>query len=151
MGFLWATLTDPDTIGNCYRWYAQRINKYTYGELQGEMKDPFQIAPFGSAFDDKFFNGLEFEFAYNRGEIGNMEGPDDEGPEEGFFKDNDTVVVKYTTIDRKTFYYLRALENSAASAGSPFATAGNIPSNVKNGHGFFMGFGAVYDTVICLP
>src|SRR4051812_45874079 len=28
LGFAWAHLTDPDTIGNYYRWFAKRINHY---------------------------------------------------------------------------------------------------------------------------
>src|SRR5205085_2894060 len=32
LGFAWAHLTDPDTIGNCYQWKAQRINHYKYGD-----------------------------------------------------------------------------------------------------------------------
>ena len=27
LGFAWAHLTDPDTTGNCYRWFAKRLNK----------------------------------------------------------------------------------------------------------------------------
>lgn len=151
LGFMWASLTDPDTVGNNYRWYAQRINKHTFGVQNGEQKDAFPVAPLGSVFDDKFFNGLSFEFAYQRGEVGNIENQDDEGPEEGYFKDYDTVVVKFTTIDRKTFYYLRTLEDQVSTTGSPFASAGNLPGNVAGGHGMFIGYGVVYDTVPCIP
>lgn len=156
LGFMWATLNDPDTAGNSYRWYAQRINQYLYeypdypnGPVKGTMKDPFQIAPFGSVFDDKFFNGISFELEYNRGEIGNLEGPDDEGPEEGYFKRGDTVVIKFTTIDHSTFNHLRALENQAATNGSPFASPGNLPTTVVGGIGNWAGYAATFDTVIC--
>ncbi len=155
LGFMWATLQDPDTAGNSYRWYAQRINQYLYnfpgpdGQVQGQQKDAFPIAPFGSVFDDKFFNGLSFDLQYNRGEVGNLEGPDDEGPEEGYFKSGDTVVLKFTSIDHATFLYYRALENQAATNGSPFAAPGNLPSNVEGGIGIWGGHGIFRDTVIC--
>lgn len=155
LGFLWATLTDPDTIGNCYRWYAQRINRYDYHypnynpDVYGTVKDPFQIAPIGSIFDDKFFNNLTFDFGYNRGEIGNLEGPDDEGPEEGYFKSGDTVVIKFCATTRENFLYIRALENQAATAGSPFSAPGNLPFNIEGGIGIWAGYAPAYDTVIC--
>lgn len=149
LGYIWANLTDPDTVGNYYRWYAQRINHHTYGPEEGTMKDPFPIAPFGSIVDDKFFNGLSFEFGYSRGEIGNLEGQDDEGPEEGYFKSGDTVVIKFCSTTRENFLYIRALENQAATVGSPFASPGNLPFNIEGGLGIWTGYAPFYDTVIC--
>ncbi len=151
LGFIWVEMDDPDTIGNSYRWFAQRINKYTYGPQQGEIKDAQPISPLGGIFDDKFFNGLKFEFAYNRGELGNFEGQDDEGPEEGFFKDGDTVVVKFVSMDRANYFYFRAMEDQVATNGSPFSSPGNLPSNIVGGRGVFTGYGAAYDTVVCVP
>ena len=113
------------------------------------QKDAFPIAPFGSVFDDKFLNGLSLEIEYNRGEVGNLEGPDDEGPEEGYFKRGDTVVIKFTTIDYLTYLHLRALEDQAATNGSPFASPGNLPSSVVGGIGLWAGYGVRLDTVIC--
>jgi len=149
LGFMYASLTDPAGEYNYYRWYAQRINKHTYGVEEGTVKDPFPIAPFGSIFDDKFFDGLTFEFPYNRGEIGTLEGQDDEGPEEGFFKSGDTVVIKFCTTTRDNFLYIRSLENQAATAGSPFASPGNLEYNIEGGIGIWTGYAPAYDTVIC--
>ena len=28
LGLIGARFSDPDTLGNCYRWFAQRINSY---------------------------------------------------------------------------------------------------------------------------
>jgi len=151
LGFIWVDMTDPDTIGNSYKWFAQRINHYTYGPEEGNIKDAQMIAPFGAIFDDKFFNGLSFEFAYNRGELGNYEGQDDEGPEERFFKNGDTVVVKFVSMDRPNYFYFRAMEDQWATNGSPFASPGNLPSNINGGLGVFTGYGAAFDTVICTP
>lgn len=155
LGFLFGTLVDPPEEGNSYRWFAQRINTYKYNypapydNVIGMQKDAFPIAPFGSVFDDKFLNGLSLEIEYNRGEVGNLEGPDDEGPEEGYFKRGDTVVIKFTTIDHLTYLHLRALEDQAATNGSPFASPGNLPSSVVGGIGLWAGYGVRLDTVIC--
>ena len=156
LGFLYAEFADPDTSGNCYRWFSKRINSYTYNyeepfnNVIGKQKDSIYIAPFGSATDDKFFNGLAFEFAVSRGEIGNFEGPDDEGPEEGYFKIGDTVAVKATAITYPTYLWVRSMEDQAFSAGSPFASPGNLPGNIDGGAiGIWAGYGIYYDTVIC--
>jgi hypothetical protein len=149
LGFVWAILSDPDTLGNNYRWYAKRNNTYKYGAELGQVKDPFHVAPLGSSVEDKFFNGKTFDFAYSRGEIGNIEGPDDEGPEEGYFKRGDTIEVKFCSVPREYFLYVRGLENQAASAGSPFASSGNLPNNIKGGLGIWTGIAPSFHQVIC--
>ena len=156
LGFIWAKFTDPDTVGNCYRWFAQRINSYTYNydppydNVKGTMKDNRPLAPIGSSTDDKLFNGLTFDFAFPRGEDGILEGPDDEGIEEGFYKRGDTVLVKSTTTTYPTYLYVRAMENQAVSNGSIFSSPGNLPYNMEgDGLGVFIGYGVSYDTLIC--
>ena len=156
LGFIWSKFTDPDTVGNCYRWFAQRINRYTYNyppphdSVLGQMKDSRPLAPIGSSTDDKLFNGLTFDFVFARGEDGIFEGPDDEGIEEGFFKRGDTVVVKSTTTTYPIYLYVRAMENAAVSNGSIFSSPGNLPYNVEgDGIGILYGYGVAYDTLIC--
>ena len=156
LGFLWTKFTDPDTLGNCYRWFSKRINSYTYNfdppydNVKGQQKDSIYIAPFGSSTDDKFFNGLSFEFAVARGEIGNFEGPDDEGAEEGYFKRGDTIAVKATSITYPTYLWVRSMEDQAFSTGSPFASPGNLPGNIEgDGVGIWAGYGIYFDTLIC--
>jgi hypothetical protein len=149
LGFVWASLADPVGEQNYYRWFAQRINQHTFGEEIGTQKDPFPIAPVVSVFDDKFFNGITFDFFYNRGEIGNLEGQDDEGPEERYFKSGDTIVVKFVSTTRENFLYIRSLENQAATAGSPFASPGNLVYNIDGGLGIWAGLAPAFDTLVC--
>jgi len=156
LGFIWANFSDPDTIGNCYRWSAKRINRYTYNypapydNVMGTVKDRRFLSPIGSSTDDKLFNGLSFDFVFPRGEDGALEGPDDEGLEEGFFKRGDTVVVKNMTTTYPVYLYVRAMENAAVSNGSIFSSPGNLPYNIEgDGIGIFMGYGVTYDTLIC--
>jgi hypothetical protein len=156
LGFIGTKFTDPDTLGNCYRWFAQRINTYKYNypppfdNVKGTVKDSRPLAPIGSSTDDKLFNGLSFEFAFTRGEDGNFEGPDDEGIEEGFFKTGDTILIKSTTTTYPVYLYVRAMENAAVSNGGIFGSSGNLPYNVQgDGIGIFYGYGVSYDTLIC--
>lgn len=148
LGFIYAQLSDPSTKGNAYRWYARRINSYTSGVDSGKVKDSDFIAPFNSAFDDEFFNGLTFPFAYNRGSVSGSEKEDDTGEERGYFKKGDTVVVKFTTIDEPVYQYYRSFYNSLGSSGSPFSSPANIKTNVKGGLGIWAGYGVSYDTLI---
>ena len=137
LGFVWAHLTDPDTLNNCYRWFAKRLGK-----------DVDFIAPFGSSFEDKFINGKSFDFAYNRGSIPNSSAIDDNNNEAGFFKKGDTIVVKFCSIDRGVYEFWRDAETQAGNNGSPFASPSNIKSNVIGGLGCFAAYSATYDTVI---
>jgi len=137
LGFAWANLTDPDTIGNCYRWMAKRITK-----------DDLFLAPVGSAFEDKFINGQSFVFNAFRGQIPNSSNPDDVNDEEGLFKKGDTIIVKFCTVDRGTFEFWRDAETQTSNNGSPFAVPSNIKSNITGGLGVFATYSPAYDTII---
>jgi len=154
LGILFGNLTDPDTSGNAYRWFAKRINRYPMNvpdeNLRGQQKDLTFIAPFGSVYDDSFFNGLSFEFAYPRGIESNSSKFDDLNDERAFFKVGDTVAIRGCTIDRASFKFIRSLEAQVGNQGSPFAVPFNLESNLTGGLGAFIGYGAVYDTIVCV-
>ncbi len=148
LGFIYANLTDPVGKGDAYRWFAKRINHFTFGEQNGKIKDNDFVAPFNSAFDDEFFDGKSFPFAYNRGRSAGARQEDDLNQERGYFKRGDTVVVKFTTIDEGVYQYYRSFYNSAANSGSPFASPANIKSNVSGGLGVWAGYGVSFDTLV---
>ena len=137
LGLAFARLSDPDTLGNYYRWFAKRKNK-----------DAQFIAPLGSVFEDKFINGLEFDFAYNRGQLRNSTAPDDNNEEAGLFKSGDTIIVRFTSVDRAVFEFWRDAETQLANTGSPFAVPANIQSNISGGTGLFATYSSAYDTII---
>lgn len=133
LGYVWATLTDPDTLNNCYRWMAKRVGK-----------DSSFIAPMGSSFEDKFINGTTFDFAYNRGAVLNSTAQDDNNDETGFFKKGDSIIVKYCTVDRSVYEFWRDADNQIGSNGSPFASPAPIRSNVNGGLGLFASYSPSY-------
>lgn len=137
LGWAWARLTDPDTLGNSYRWFAKRLNK-----------DDFFIAPLGSVFEDRFINGQSFNFPYLRGSIQNSEATEDNNEEAGFYKKGDTIVVKFCTTDFATYEFWRDAENQVSSNGSPFAVPSNLKSNINGGRGLFAAYTASFDTII---
>lgn len=148
LGFIWARMTEPDTLGNCYRWFAQRINRYTFGSESGRQKDSIFIAPLGSVFEDKFINGRAFNFSFPRGSTTNSGKDDDLNDERFFFKRGDTVVIKFASIDRAHFEFWRTAENQIQNNGSPFGSPAPITSNIIGGLGIWGGYGAAFDTVI---
>jgi hypothetical protein len=147
-GYIHALLTDPDTVGNQYRFYARRINK----DSTGAPLDPTFVTDFGSAFDDQYFNGQEFEFNFRRGlPPGVVEEESTETTEPFFFAENDTVVFKFCTLDDGSYKFVRAMEIQFFSNGNPFAAPADAPSNVSNNAlGVWAGYGVYMDTLICV-
>ncbi len=138
LGYAWAHMTDPVGQGNGYRWFAKRITK-----------DPAFLAPFGSAFDDKFIEGSSFDFAYYRPSIPGSSAPEDNNEQDGFYIIGDTVVVQFCTIGQREVNFFRTYENVVAGNGNPFAAPGVIKTNVEGGLGIFCGYSPSYDTIIC--
>lgn len=138
LGFAWAKLTDPDTVGNCYRWFAKRIGK-----------DSSFIAPIGSVFEDKFINGKSFDFAYNRGSVPNSTASDDTSEvESGFFKKGDVIVVKFCTINNASFKFWRSAETQSSNIGNPFANTTPLVSNINGAIGIWEGYSPSFDTIV---
>ncbi|MBX2980764.1 MAG: DUF4249 domain-containing protein [Flavobacteriales bacterium] len=147
LGFIWARLSDPDTIGNHYRWLAQRTN----AGPDGVAKDANFVAPFFSVFEDRYTNGLTFDFNFNRGARPFSNAEDDENEERGYFKRGDTVIVKLVSLDRASFKFYESFQSNVASAGDVFSNPANVISNVEGGLGVWSGWGSSLRTVICQP
>ena len=137
LGWTWARLSDPPAVENNYRWFAKRLGK----------DDDF-IAPIGSVIEDKFFDGLAFDFAYNRGSVPNSTAEDDNNEEEGYFKRGDTIVVKWACITKESFDFWRSAETQSSSNGNPFGSPAPLKSNIEGGIGIWEGFSFTLDTTI---
>jgi hypothetical protein len=139
LGFCWGHLTEPAGQGNNYRWLAKRITK-----------DQFFAAPFNSAFDDKFIDGKSFEFSYERPPQPNQQQANENDPEAGFYKQGDTIIVKFCTIGNNEYLFWRSYYANKASNGNPFAAPSNLQSNITGNNviGAFCGYGTSFDTVI---
>jgi len=138
LGFIWAILQDPATPINCYRWLAKRLGQ-----------DTTYIPPNESAFDDQFFNGKRFEFAYQRGALPGSKATDDTDAEAGYFKTGETVVVKFCTIDYTAYTFYSNYYFQENNNGNPFGSPAPIPTNINGGLGIWCAYGSSLDTVIC--
>lgn len=143
-GLIYGKLSDPSTIGNSYFWEVIRIKR---GKNNQNVDTRFYRTR-NPVFDDNFFNGKTFDFWY--------ENPrarfSDSIPENvrGLYPRNDSVVVKFSSIDKNTYNYFSNKYAQINSGGSPFASPINIPSNITNGAlGVFGGFATTYQLVIC--
>ena len=137
-GFSWAKITDSPVMGDAYRWEVKNLG------------DLFYSKPFQPFTDDRFYNGLTFEFSVENP----MSFRDStiEDQYRGYYKLGDTIVVKFSKLGKKEFQFFEKKYNQIYSGGNPFATPTNIPTNIEGGAlGVWAGFSPWYDTLICVP
>lgn len=135
LGFSWAKLNDPGANSDAYRWEVKYVSDAGFSK------------PFNPYFNDKFFNGLSFEFAYENPMSFNGEAPENE---QGYFKRGDTIVVKLSKLGQREFNFFDKKYTQMYTAGNPFATPTNIPSNIQGGaFGIWVGYSYWMDTLIC--
>ncbi len=140
LGFIYTDFTDPDSLGNAYRWSAMRIGK-----------DPGLLYPTISTVEDVLFNGLTFEFSQFR-PVTAADFEDDANPDEiGFYKTGDTVIVRWDHIDRGVYEAISSMEEQLQAQGSPFANPADVRSNIEGGIGLWVAYSPFVDTVICIP
>jgi hypothetical protein len=136
-GYLWFNLTDPPQLGDNYRIFVKR---------QG--KDNTFVPVLGSVYNDDFSNGLTFDFYVARGHLPNDTTSAEVEGTDFYFKRNDTLIVKFCTIDRGVYNFYRTFEQEVFNNGNPFASPTTIQSNINNGLGVWACYGAAYDTII---
>lgn len=135
-GFTWAKLTDPAAGSDAYCWEVKYLSDVNFSKT------------FNPYFNDKFFNGLTFEFGYENPM--SFQDTTANNPYRGFYKLGDTVVVKFSKIGPKEFNFFEKKYNQMYSGGSPFAVPTNVPSNISNGAlGVWAAYSPWYDTLIC--
>lgn len=140
VGTINANLTDPDTLGNYYKFYSKRIGE-----------DTRFISPAGSTVDDRFVNGESFPFFYFRSD--DPLNPDTtlapSNPRSFYWEVGDEVAIKYVTMDYNSFQFWLTKEADEQSGGSPFSAPVTTVSNITGGLGIWGGYGVALDTVIC--
>jgi hypothetical protein len=132
---LMALFKDPDTTGNYYRYFTKRNN------------EEFKTGYFGSVFDDLFWNGIQIDAPFPRGQ---NKTEDFDRDTYSYFLKGDHVSLKLASVDQRTFNFWRTLEQDDAGSGNPFGTATKILSNVEGGLGVWSGYGISIDTLTIL-
>jgi len=144
-GYAWATLSDPVNQFDAYKWEVQRINT----DVNGDLLDANFVEPFSPIFDDQFFDGLTFDFFYDNPQAYEDGVLEDEA---GLYTLGDTVVIKFSKMDKNVFEFMEKKYTQLSTAGNPFATPTNILNNLTGGAlGVWAGYSPSFDTLICQP
>ena len=143
-GYAYAHLTDPADKYNAYFWEVLRSN---IGK-DGKSEDLKFHKTGNPVFDDQFINGVSFEFFYENPRTWR----DTSIPQlfRGLYKKNDTVIVKFSSLDKSTFNFLEKKYVQVNNGTNPFSIPINIPTNITGGAlGYFGGYSTTYYTLIC--
>ena len=136
-GFVWAHLSDPDTLGNGYRWEQKLTTETKF------------VSPVGSTYDDKIVNGKSFDFLSQKPFDTNNDSLD---RTTAFYYDiTDTVIIKFSAINKASFDFWRTLDVSKSNNGNPFAAPITPVTNINGGLGVFAGYAVSYDTAVYKP
>jgi hypothetical protein len=126
-------VTDPPGYGNYIRYFTQVNNQDFYPGLN-------------SVFDDQIIDGKTYDVQVEKGVTKNEKVKREEL---GFFNKGDTVIVKFTNIDKSSFDFWRTWEFSYQSVGNPFSSPGKVIGNISNnGLGSFCGYAVQYKRMI---
>ena len=129
---LYSNVSVPDTFGNFLRYKTKRNN------------EPYYTPASGSVWDDKLWVGLHIALPIERGQ--NPDAKIDFNTDFLFYK-GDTVSVKWSNIDSKTYNFFYTLENDGGN--SPFSSPVKIKTNITNGLGVWAGYATkYYNTII---
>lgn len=125
------TFTVPDTFGNYVRYWTQR-NQEPYYKPAGQ-----------SVFDDRLFVGTTVTLPLERG---TSEDEEFDPNLWDFYRKGDTVRLKWSNIDRKTYQFFNTMEND--NGDSPFSTPSIVQSNIEGGLGVWAGYVLSRDSIV---
>ena len=144
-GYSWAKLQDPPGQFDAYKWEVRRINKTNSEDLDQTFRRGF-----GAYREDRYFDGLTFDFSYQNP----LKRKDSTHLElyKRYYRLGDSVVVKFSKMDRKTYDFFDKKSAQMESSDNPYSTPINIPTNLTGGAlGIWAGFSPWYDTLYCMP
>lgn len=125
--------SDPPGEKNYYRIYTWRLGK-----------DDRYVSAFLMAIDDQYFDGEQVGFSISLPPKSLLSTDDSE-----FFRAEDTVLVKLSTMDKASFDFWDSYQEEVINATNPFASSmQNLASNVEgDGLGIWCGYGVDVDTI----
>jgi hypothetical protein len=133
LGLLWIEISDNFYNENYYRTLVKRIGK-----------DKNFVPTLTSTFSDKLFNGQKIRLSLSKGNSNIL----DIGGSR-FFEANDTLVLKFCSLDKAHYDFWQSIQNSLITSANPFSSnKTEIKSNIVDGFGVWGGYAAVYDTLI---
>ncbi|MCL2511186.1 MAG: DUF4249 domain-containing protein [Bacteroidales bacterium] len=128
LGYIHTIIQDNPAETNYYRYYTKRFgrdNYYTPGVM--------------SIWDDRYFNGMAFEFVLWRGRSIEVNYGEND-PEENYFRLGDTVSIKSCMMDYDSYWFWKTL-------GSRETLSNIKPKGAALG--VWCGYGVEYHTFVC--
>lgn len=171
LGNFWFRYSDPDTLGNTLMFETKRIahlkewvnpNDNNQVSVYNLIDPLYAKALWGFVRNDfEGANGNSFVSFFQRGNISTIISSeyDDlvyEDEERGYFKMGksvnnhdfyihpDTVLIRISQIDYKSYLFWRSVEYQQSSNGNPFAEPLNLQSNINGGYGVWYGQSSTY-------
>ena len=129
---LFGNYSDPDTPGNCVRYFTKRNNDIFYP---------------GGLYSDELVNGkrvanIDIFAGYNN----SANAPVDSLI---YFYPGDTITLKWCEIDKGVYNFWNTYQFALQDGGNPFASPINVTSNITNGAlGVWAGYGSIYTTIV---
>lgn len=139
-------------------WFELKPNNDSLGVIKCKIKDNILIKEYYRTFtmvkgknhvfiaslypciDDQYFNGKEYTFTLQKGSDSYLKPFSDI-----YFKKGDTVVVKISTVDSRSYRFWNAYQEEVFNSASPFSANHNsIESNIENGLGIWCGYNSDY-------
>ena len=126
LGYIHTIIHDNSAETNYYRYYTKRLGKDNY-YTPGLM----------SIWDDRYFNGMDFEFVLWRGRSIEVNYGEEES-DSYYFRLGDTVSIKSCMMDHDSYWFWKTLGSQETL------------SNIKGAAlGVWCGYGAAYHTFVC--
>lgn len=120
-----------------------------------KMEDRIWVCGLPVAFDDRTFNGMQFNYEVSRaGYSVLLSGLLSEEDQQNFrrmtFRPGDTVYVKHTQVDYHTYKYLLSAGSEAAFGSNPFMLSSPAVTNFDSDEvlGHWSGYAAKVDTLV---
>lgn len=130
---LMARVTDPPGFGNYIRFFTS---------VNGGNFNP----GLNSVFDDQIVDGTTYDTEVEKGVDRNA---DIDFENYSFFARGDTVVIKFTNINKASFDFWRTMEFNYSSIGNPFSSPTRVLGNISGGAlGYFGGYAVQYKSLI---
>ena len=125
---------DPDTPGNCVRYFTS---------INGGQ---FYPGAFGAVFNDEIINGGA---VVNNLPAGYDRSAAPPGDSTGWYFVGDTVTLRWSAIDRPSYNFWNSYEFALNSVGNPFSSPTRLQTNIRGGAlGVWTGYGAQYHTIV---